>query len=53
MGGQEHFYMETNRVLVIPRVEAKGMAVYVSTQNAPDVQVKRNVNGGFNTNMGH
>ncbi|NXP28878.1 AOXB oxidase, partial [Scytalopus superciliaris] len=38
MGGQEHFYMETNSVLVIPRVEDKEMDVYVSTQHATDVQ---------------
>ncbi|NXF31839.1 AOXB oxidase, partial [Nyctibius bracteatus] len=38
VGGQEHFYLETNSVLVIPRVEDKGMDVYVSTQHATDVQ---------------
>ncbi|NWY50174.1 AOXB oxidase, partial [Chionis minor] len=38
MGGQEHFYLETNSVLVIPRVEDKEMDVYVSTQHATDVQ---------------
>ncbi|XP_064518045.1 aldehyde oxidase 2-like isoform X1 [Pseudopipra pipra] len=38
MGGQEHFYMETNSVLVIPRVEDKEMDVYVSTQHVTDVQ---------------
>ncbi|NWX40767.1 AOXB oxidase, partial [Steatornis caripensis] len=38
MGGQEHFYLETNSVLVIPRVEDKGMDVYVSTQHATGVQ---------------
>ncbi|GAB0191707.1 aldehyde oxidase 2-like [Grus japonensis] len=38
MGGQEHFYLETNSVLVIPRVEVKEMDVYVSTQHATDVQ---------------
>lgn len=40
MGGQEHFYLETNSVLVIPRMEDKEMDVYVSTQHATDVQVK-------------
>lgn len=53
MGGQKYFYMERNRVLVIPRVEDKEMAMYVSTQNAPDVQVKQSINGGFNAHMGH
>ncbi|XP_010567404.1 PREDICTED: aldehyde oxidase 2-like [Haliaeetus leucocephalus] len=38
MGGQEHFYLETNSVLVIPGVEDKEMDVYVSTQHATDVQ---------------
>ncbi|NXK26041.1 AOXB oxidase, partial [Arenaria interpres] len=38
VGGQEHFYLETNSVLVIPRVEDKEMDVYVSTQHATDVQ---------------
>ncbi|KAM9628834.1 LOW QUALITY PROTEIN: aldehyde oxidase 2-like [Morphnus guianensis] len=38
MGGQEHFYLETNSVLVIPRVEDKEMDMYVSTQHATDVQ---------------
>ncbi|NXE07252.1 AOXB oxidase, partial [Lophotis ruficrista] len=38
MGGQEHFYLETNSVLVIPRVEDREMDVYVSTQHATDVQ---------------
>ncbi|NWX23762.1 AOXB oxidase, partial [Aegotheles bennettii] len=38
VGGQEHFYLETNSVLVIPREEDKEMDVYVSTQNATDVQ---------------
>ncbi|XP_013807631.1 aldehyde oxidase 2-like [Apteryx mantelli] len=38
IGGQEHFYLETNSVLVIPRMEDKEMDVYVSTQHATDVQ---------------
>ncbi|NP_001268471.1 aldehyde oxidase-like [Melopsittacus undulatus] len=38
IGGQEHFYLETNSVLVIPRVEDKEMDVYVSTQHVTDVQ---------------
>lgn len=43
-GGQEHFYLETNSVLVIPRVEDKEMDVYVSTQHVTDVQVKQSIN---------
>ncbi|KFP71281.1 Aldehyde oxidase, partial [Acanthisitta chloris] len=38
MGGQEHFYMETNSVLVIPRVEDKEMDVYVASQYVTEVQ---------------
>ncbi|KFZ60081.1 Aldehyde oxidase, partial [Antrostomus carolinensis] len=38
VGGQEHFYLETNGVLVIPRAEDKEMDVYVSTQHATGVQ---------------
>ncbi|KAM6080395.1 LOW QUALITY PROTEIN: aldehyde oxidase 2-like [Theristicus caerulescens] len=39
MGGQEHFYLETNSMLVIPRVEDFGNGyVCVSTQHATDVQ---------------
>ncbi|XP_031409921.1 aldehyde oxidase 2-like isoform X1 [Meleagris gallopavo] len=38
MGGQEHFYLETNSVVVIPRMEDKEMDVYVSTQHATEVQ---------------
>ncbi|XP_004628659.1 aldehyde oxidase 1 [Octodon degus] len=32
MGGQEHFYMETQSMLVVPRGEDQEMDVYVSTQ---------------------
>lgn len=44
MRGQEHFYLETNSVLVIPRVEDNEMDMYVSTQHAIDVQVKQSIN---------
>uniref|UniRef100_A0A8C6Z9C6 Aldehyde oxidase 2-like n=1 Tax=Nothoprocta perdicaria TaxID=30464 RepID=A0A8C6Z9C6_NOTPE len=44
IGGQEHFYLETNSVLVIPRLEDKEMDVYVATQHATDVQVKQSPN---------
>uniref|UniRef100_A0A4X2LMT7 FAD-binding PCMH-type domain-containing protein n=1 Tax=Vombatus ursinus TaxID=29139 RepID=A0A4X2LMT7_VOMUR len=39
MGGQEHFYMETQSVLVIPKTEDKEMEIYVSSQDAALVQV--------------
>ncbi|XP_032090835.1 aldehyde oxidase [Thamnophis elegans] len=38
IGGQEHFYMETNSVCVIPRKEDNTMDIYVSTQDAALVQ---------------
>ncbi|XP_051841866.1 aldehyde oxidase 3-like isoform X2 [Antechinus flavipes] len=40
VGGQEHFYMETQTVLVIPRSEDKEMEIYVSSQDAASVQEK-------------
>uniref|UniRef100_A0A8D0E4N7 FAD-binding PCMH-type domain-containing protein n=1 Tax=Salvator merianae TaxID=96440 RepID=A0A8D0E4N7_SALMN len=38
IGGQEHFYLETNSVFVIPRKEDNEMDIYVSTQDASKVQ---------------
>ncbi|CAO2615966.1 Aldehyde oxidase 2 [Lemmus lemmus] len=38
VGGQEHFYMETQRVLVIPKIEDQELDVYVSTQDPAHVQ---------------
>uniref|UniRef100_G3WW71 aldehyde oxidase n=1 Tax=Sarcophilus harrisii TaxID=9305 RepID=G3WW71_SARHA len=40
VGGQEHFYMETQTVLVIPKSEDKEMEIYVSSQDAASVQEK-------------
>ncbi|CAI7670474.1 unnamed protein product [Penicillium pancosmium] len=39
MGGQEHFYLETNAALAIPHVEDGSMDVYCSTQNLMENQV--------------
>lgn len=39
-GGQEHFYMETQRVLIIPKTEDKELDIYVSTQDPAHVQVR-------------
>lgn len=33
MGGQEHFYLETNAVVVVPKLEDGEIEVYASTQN--------------------
>ncbi|XP_077010743.1 aldehyde oxidase 2 [Tamandua tetradactyla] len=38
VGGQEHFYMETQRALVIPKKEDKELDIYVSTQDPAHVQ---------------
>ncbi|XP_076405535.1 aldehyde oxidase 3-like [Peromyscus maniculatus bairdii] len=37
-GGQEHFYMETQSVRVVPKAEDKAMDVYVSSQDAAFAQ---------------
>ncbi|KAF4949628.1 hypothetical protein FSARC_13421 [Fusarium sarcochroum] len=39
MGGQEHFYLETNVALAIPHMEDGSMEVYISTQNLMENQV--------------
>ena len=33
MGGQEHFYLETNAVVAVPKPEDGEMEIYASTQN--------------------
>ncbi|KAG0127145.1 molybdopterin binding aldehyde oxidase/xanthine dehydrogenase [Tuber indicum] len=38
MGGQEHFYLETNAVLVIPKPEDGEIEVFSSTQNPTETQ---------------
>ncbi|XP_019378737.1 PREDICTED: aldehyde oxidase 3-like, partial [Gavialis gangeticus] len=38
IGGQEHFYLEPNSVLVVPRGEDNEMDVYSSTQHSSNVQ---------------
>ncbi|EHK99235.1 putative Xanthine dehydrogenase [Glarea lozoyensis 74030] len=38
MGGQEHFYLETNAALVIPHMEDGHMEVWSSTQNTMETQ---------------
>ncbi|KAL8183687.1 UNVERIFIED_CONTAM: hypothetical protein K2H54_048715 [Gekko kuhli] len=38
VGGQNHFYLETNSSVVIPRKEDNEMDIYVSTQDASNVQ---------------
>lgn len=43
IGGQEHFYMETQSVLAIPKGEDKEMDVYVSTQHPAFIQVIQSI----------
>uniref|UniRef100_A0A672N523 Aldehyde oxidase 3-like n=1 Tax=Sinocyclocheilus grahami TaxID=75366 RepID=A0A672N523_SINGR len=39
MGGQEHFYMETQGLIAIPKAEAGEMELYVASQHAAYTQV--------------
>lgn len=39
IGGQEHFYMETQSMLVVPKGEDQEIDVYVSTQFPKYIQV--------------
>lgn len=39
IGGQEHFYLETNVTLAVPRGEDGEMELFVSTQSTAKTQV--------------
>ncbi|KAG6005944.1 hypothetical protein E4U21_007507 [Claviceps maximensis] len=39
MGGQEHFYLETNACVAIPKREDGELEIFASTQNANETQV--------------
>lgn len=39
MGGQEHFYMETQGLIAVPKPEAGEMELYVASQHAAYTQV--------------
>lgn len=39
IGGQEHFYLETNCTIAVPKGEAGEMELFVSTQNTMKTQV--------------
>jgi xanthine dehydrogenase/oxidase len=39
LGGQEHFYLETNAALAIPHTEDGSMEIYTSSQNLAENQV--------------
>lgn len=41
LGGQEHFYMETQSMLVVPVGEETEFNIYVSTQWPTLIQVRR------------
>ncbi|EKD21404.1 uncharacterized protein L3040_000560 [Drepanopeziza brunnea f. sp. 'multigermtubi'] len=38
MGGQEHFYLETNAVVAVPKPEDGEMEIFASTQNPTETQ---------------
>ncbi|KAJ2907096.1 putative xanthine dehydrogenase protein [Zalerion maritima] len=38
MGGQEHFYLETNACVAVPKLEDGEMEIFASTQNANETQ---------------
>ena len=40
IGGQEHFYLETNATLAVPKGEDGEMELFVSTQNPTETQVR-------------
>ena len=39
MGGQEHFYLETNATVAVPKGEDGEMELFCSTQNPTEVQM--------------
>lgn len=39
IGGQEHFYFETQSLIVVPKKEDDEMEIYSSTQNPTEIQV--------------
>ncbi len=39
MGGQEHFYLETNAALAVPKLEDGEIEIFCSTQNPNEAQV--------------
>lgn len=41
VGGQEHFYLETQAALAIPKYEDNEMELICSTQHPSDIQVNK------------
>jgi xanthine dehydrogenase/oxidase len=41
MGGQEHFYLETNACVAVPKPEDGEMEIFSSTQNPTETQVSK------------
>ncbi|RIB27564.1 putative xanthine dehydrogenase HxA [Gigaspora rosea] len=39
IGGQEHFYLETQATLIIPKIEDKEFEIHSSTQNPTETQI--------------
>ncbi|XP_051550621.1 aldehyde oxidase 3-like [Myxocyprinus asiaticus] len=50
MGGQEHFYMETQGVIVIPKGEAGELDLYVASQHAAYTQEVVGITLGIDSN---
>src|SRR5678815_2137616 len=50
IGGQEHFYMETHSIRVVPKGEDGELDVYVGTQCCTEVQVR--MLSSFSKSMG-
>lgn len=42
LGGQEHFYLETNCTIAVPKGEDDEMEIFCSTQNPTETQVQIN-----------
>ncbi|XP_016334888.1 aldehyde oxidase 3-like, partial [Sinocyclocheilus anshuiensis] len=50
MGGQEHFYMETQGLIAIPKAEAGEMELYVASQHAAYTQEVVGITLGIDSN---
>uniref|UniRef100_A0A9J7ZHD3 FAD-binding PCMH-type domain-containing protein n=1 Tax=Cyprinus carpio carpio TaxID=630221 RepID=A0A9J7ZHD3_CYPCA len=50
MGGQEHFYMETQGLIAIPKGEAGELELYVASQHAAYTQVLVGITLGIDSN---
>ena len=49
MGGQEHFYLETQACLAVPKLEDGEMEIYASAQDPSELQKTVNIICSFRT----